>query len=87
MSTFTLQEALIQSLTSIASMASNETQVFFIGTYSDKVTETKINLINDTLQQLIKSKGLGYKNIVQNGSESRMLLAVDNLSDNDSGIQ
>ena len=41
MSTFTLQEALIQSLTSIASMASNETQVFFIETYSDKVTETK----------------------------------------------
>jgi len=85
MSIFTLQEALIQSLTSIASMACNETQVFFVGTHSDNVSEKEINLINDTLQREIKSNG--YKNIVQNGSESRMLLAVDNLSDNDSGIQ
>ena len=86
-STLTVQDALIQSLTSIASMASNETQVFFVGTHSDKVRKLQINHINDNLQQLVKSKGLDCKHIVRRGSESCMLLTVNNLSDHDPGIQ
>ena len=73
-STLTVQQALMKSLASIASIASEETQVFLVGTHSDNVTPRKINGIDHTLHQLIESTDL---NIFPDGFK---LLAVDNKS-------
>ena len=96
-STFTVKEALLQSLASIASMVTYisrggeqvplKSQVFFVGTHKDMVSYQEIDHIDRVLQQLVTSTGLYHKGIIQFGTESRMLLAVNNLSDNDSDAQ
>ena len=86
-SNFTVKEALLQTLASITSMASTETQVFFVGTHMDKVSQAKIDRIDRSLRQMVTSTGLYREGMIQFASESRMLLAVNNLSYDDSGIQ
>ena len=98
-SNFTVKEALLQCLTSIASMGTSvymghgkeqvplRPQVFFVGTHMDKVSRAKINHIDRYLRHLVKSTGLYREGVIQFASESHMLLAVNNLSDDDSGIQ
>ena len=96
-STFTVKEALLQALASIASMVtyinrggeqvSLKSQVFFVGTHKDMVSQVQIDRIDHALQQLVTSTGLYHKGIIQHGTKSRMLLAVNNLSDDDSDIQ
>ena len=96
-STFTVKEALLQSLASIASMVIYinrggeqvplKPQVFFVGTHKDMVSDQEIDHIDHVLQQLVTSTGLYRKGIIQFGTESRMLLAVNNLSDDDSDVQ
>ena len=96
-STFTVKEALLQSLASIASMVAYinrggeqvplKSQVFFVGTHKDMVSDQKIDRIDRALQQLVTTTGLYRKGIIQFGTKSRMLLAVNNLSDDDSDIQ
>ena len=86
-SNFTVKEALLQTLASIASMASTETQVFFVGTHMDNVSRVKIDRIDRSLRHMVTSTGLYREGMIQFASESRMLLAVNNLSDDDSGIQ
>ena len=99
LSNFTVKEALLQTLASIASMGTYvymgrgkeqvplRSQVFFVGTHMDKVSRAKIDRIDRTLRHMVKSTGLYRKGMIQFASESRMLLAVNNLSDDDSGIQ
>ena len=97
LSTFTVKEALLQSLASIASMATyiNRggeqvpliSQVFFVGTHKDRVSDQEIDRIDRALQDLVTTTGLYRKGIIQFGTESRMLLAVNNLSDDDSDVQ
>ena len=97
LSTFTVKEALLQSLATIASMVTyiNRggeqvpliSQVFFVGTHKDMVSDQEIDRIDRALQQLVTTTGLYRKGIIQFGTESRMLLAVNNLSDNDSDVQ
>ena len=95
-SNFTVKEALLQSLASIASMGVYsyrgkrvplKPQVFFVGTHKDKVSQAEIDSIDRALQQLVTSTDLYHKEMIHFASESRMLLAVNNLSDNDSDIQ
>ena len=86
-SNFTVKEALLQTLASIASIESTEIQVFFVGTHMDKVSRAKINHIDRSLRHMVTSTGLYREGMIQFASESRMLLAVNNLSDDDSGIQ
>ena len=99
LSNFTVKEALLQTLASIASMGTYvymgcgkeqvplRPEVFFVGTHMDKVSRAKINRIDRTLCHMVKSTGLYREGMIQFASESRMLLAVNNLSDDDSGIQ
>ena len=98
-SNFTVKEALLQTLASIASMGTYvymgrgkeqvplRPEVFFVGTHMDKVSQAKIDRIDRTLRHMVKSTGLYREGMIQFASESRMLLAVNNLSDDDSGIQ
>ena len=86
-SNFTVKEALLQTLAGIASMASTETQVFFVGTHMDNVSRVKIDRIDRSLRHMVTSTGLYREGMIQFASESRMLLAVNNLSDDNSGIQ
>ena len=86
-SNFTVKEVLLQFLASIASLRSTETQVFFVGTHKDKVSQTEINRIERSLRHLVTSTGLYRKGMIQYGSECCMLLAVNNLSDDDSDFQ
>ena len=99
LSNFTVKEALLQTLASIASMGTYvykghgkeqvplRSQVFFVGTHMDKVSREKIDRIDCSLHHMVKSTGLYREGMIQFASESRMLLAVNNLSDDDSGIQ
>ena len=98
-SNFTVKEALLQTLASIASMGTRiymgrgkeqvplRPVVFFVGTHMDKVSWEKINRIDRSLHHMVKSTGLYREGMIQFASESRMLLAVNNLSYDDSGIQ
>ena len=95
-SNFTVKEALLQSLASIASMgtyvsrreqAPLRSKVFFVGTHKDKVSQKRINRIDHNLQQLVRSTGLYREGMIQFASESRMLLAVNNLSSDNSDAQ
>ena len=95
-SNFTVKEALLQSLASIASMgayvskgeqAALRSKVFFVGTHKDMVSQKRINRIDRCLQQMVRSTGLYREGMIQFASESRMLLAVNNLSRDDSDVQ
>ena len=98
-SNFTVKEALLQTLASIASMGTYvymgcgkeqvplRPQVFFVGTHMDKVSRAKIDRIDRSLRHMVTSTGLYREGMIQFASESRMLLAVNNLSDDNSGIQ
>ena len=96
-STFTVKEALLQSLASIASMVIYinrggeqvplKPQVFFVGTHKDMVSDREVDCIDHVLQQMVTSTGLYREGTIQFGTDSRMLLAVNNLSDDDSDIQ
>ena len=95
-SNYTVKEALFQSLASIASMGTYvyngeqvplRPKVFFVGTHKDKVSQEQIDRINCSLKQLVRSTGLYRKGIIQDASESCMLLAVNNLSLDDSDVQ
>ena len=84
-SNFTVKEALLQSLASIASMG--KSKVFFVGTHKDKVSEAEIDCIDHTLQHLVKSTSLYRQGMIQCASKSQMVLAVNNLSEDDSDVQ
>ena len=95
-SNFTVKEALLQSLASIASMGTYvnkgeqvplRSKVFFVGTHKDKVSQKQINRIDRSLQQMVRSTGLYREGMIQFASESQMLLAVNNLSRDDSDVQ
>jgi len=96
-SNFTVKEALLHSLASIASMGTYvskgeqqvplRSKVFFVGTHKDKVSQKQINRIDHSLQQLVRSTGLYQEGMIQFSSETQMLLAVNNLSHDDSDVQ
>ena len=95
-SNYTVKEALLQSLASIASMGTFvnrgeqvplRSKVFFVGTHKDKVSQEQIDCIDRSLQQLVRTTGLYREGMIQFASESQMLLAVNNLSHDGSDVQ
>ena len=61
--------------------------MFFVGTHKDKVSQKRINRIDRCLQQMVRSTGLYREGMIQFASESRIILAVNNLSSDDSDVQ
>ena len=99
-----LKDALLQSLASIAAMGAFvyegqqveelQPKVFFVGTHKDKVDEEKIKLIDEELQDAVKSTSFFRHGLIQMASDDprfpRMLLTVDNTKSSDddrSGIK
>ena len=86
----TVQEMLLQSLATIASTSVFrmvggkkvivQPNIFFVATHKDLVSEEHVHQVDITLQEVVKGTE-AYKNgMVRFASESRMILAVNNLS-------
>lgn len=58
-----------------------------MGTHRDMVSEEEVDRINHALHKVVATTGVYHEGIIQFGSESRMLLVVNNLADDDSDIQ
>ena len=99
-SSLKLKDALLQSLASIASMGTFtyatepfRPKVFFIGTHKDKVSEEKIKQIDSDLKAAVQSTSFYKEGIIQpavasdNPENMRMLLAVNNLSNDDNDFE
>ena len=93
----TMQETLLQNLATIAStslvrMVGSETvnilpSVFFIGTHKDLVSDERLRHIDSTLQGVVKRTEAYHDGMVQFASESHLILAVNNLSEDDEDVQ
>ena len=93
----TMQETLLQSLATIAAtslvrIVGSETinilpSVFFIGTHEDLVSDERLRHIDSTLQGVVKRTEAYRDGMVQFASESHLILAVNNLSENDEDVQ
>jgi len=93
----TMQETLLQSLSTIASTSivrrvGNKTvnivpSVFFVGTHKDLVSDEHLLQIDNTLQAVVKRTDAYREGMVQFASESRLILAVDNLSKGKDDVQ
>ena len=98
-SSFILRETLLQSLASIASMGSyvyNKKQekpillkpkVIFIGTHRDKVSTKKMRQIDHRLQEMVKATSLYHEGLIEPVSESQLMVAVNNMSTDDTHFQ
>ena len=97
-SSIILKDALLQSLASIASMGVYkqgkgqelkplQPKVFFVGTHKDKVKKEKIEQIDSELSLAVKSTTFYREGLVQPASGKRMLLTVNNLSEDDSDFE
>ena len=93
----TVQESLLQSLATIAStsitrMVGSETidilpRAFFVGTHKDRVSDQHLLQTDNALQAVIKRTEAYREGMVQFASESRLILAVNNLSEGDEDVQ
>ena len=93
----TVQETLLQSLATIAStsitrMVGSETvdilpRAFFVGTHKDRVSDQHLLQIDNALQAVVKRTEAYREGMVQFASESRLILAVNNLSEGDEDVQ
>ena len=96
-SDFTMQETLLQNLATIAStsivrMVDGERvdilpSVFFVGTHGDLVSDQHLLQIDSTLQAVVKRTQAYHEGMVQFASESRLILAVNNVSEGDEDVQ
>ena len=96
-SSLTLEEAILQTLASVASMGTFtykgpqmksvplKPKVLIVGTHKDKLdkaaAESKIKEIDEHLQKLIKSTSHYREDLVEFSSESQLIFTVNNLSD------
>ena len=96
-SDLTIQETLLQSLATIAStsivqMVDGERvdilpSVFFVGTHKDLVSDEQLHHIDNTLQAVVKGTEAYREGMVQFASESRLILAVNNMSEGEEDVQ
>ena len=98
-SSFTVRESLLQSLASIASMGSYiyskkqiepvllKPKVIFIGTHRDKVSTEKMLWINHHLREMVKATSLYHEGLIERVSETQLMVAVNNLSADDTHFQ
>ena len=97
-SSVTVKESLFQSLASIASMGSYmygkeeelvslKPKVIFVGTHRDKVSTQKIQQIDKSLQEMVKMTSFYPSGHIEFASASQLVVAVNNLSPDDSDFQ
>ena len=87
----TVLEMLHQSLATIASTSVSrmvgdrkvmiQPNIFFVATHKDLVSEEHIHQVDITLQEVVKGTEAYKDGMVQFGSESQMIIAVNNLSE------
>ena len=93
----TVQEMLLQSLATIAStsvfrMVGSEKvviqpNIFFVATHKDLVSEEHIHQVDIALQEVVKGTEAYKDRMVQFGSKSQMIIAVNNLSEGEEDVQ
>ena len=91
-SSYTVGDTLLQSLASIATMgtsdamgeASMRPKVVFVGTHKDKVSRRRVRQIDRQLQQLVTPTAPYRDGLIERASESQLMVAVNNLSHEDS---
>ena len=93
----TVQEMLLQSLATIASTSVSrmvgdrkvmiQPNIFFVATHKDLVSEEHIHQVDITLQEVVKGTEAYKYGMVQFGSESQMIIAVNNLSEDEEDVQ
>ena len=102
-SSLTVEEAILQTLASVASMGTFtykgpqmksvplKPKVLIVGTHKDKLdkatAESKIKEIDEYLQKLIKSTSHYREDLVEFSSESQLIFTVNNLSEDDSDFK
>ena len=97
-SSYTMKEFLLHTLASIATMGTfryegtrrqqvSKPKVVFVGTHKDRVTEEEIKQKDDILQKEIISTDHYKKSIIHFASKDRLIIAVNNLSSDESDIQ
>lgn len=91
--TFTIKEALLQCLATVASTKkqsqnSIKPKVVFIGTHKDKVKSVShIEHVDKELQEAVKSTSAYRDGIIEFAAEDHLLCAVNNLSSNTDDIK
>ena len=93
----TVQEMLLQSLATIAStsvfrMVGDrkviiQPNIFFVATHKDLVSEQHVHQVDITLQEVVKCTEAYKDGMVQFGSESQMIISVNNLSEGEEDVQ
>lgn len=88
---FSVKDYVLQTLTIIASASftkhtSTRTQVVFIGTHRELVSEEQVSRIDCELQQLIKYTLLYREGLVQFASKDRLIMEFNSLLDTDTAI-
>ena len=93
----TVQEMLLQSLATIASTSVFrmvggkkviiQPNIFFVATHKDLVSEEYIHQVDIILQEVVKGTEAYKDGMVQFGSESQMIFAVNNLSESEEDVQ
>ena len=93
----TVQEMLLQSLATIAStsvfrMVGSkkvviQPNIFLVATHKDLVSEEHIHQVDIALQEVVKGTQAYKDGMVQFGSESHMIIAVNNLSEGEENVQ
>ena len=93
----TVQEMLLQSLATIASTSVFrmvggkkvviQPNIFLVATHKDLVSEEHIHQVDIALQEVVKGTEAYKDGMVQFGSESQMIIAVNNLSEGEEDMQ
>ena len=93
----TVQEMLLQSLATIASTSVFrmvdgtkviiQPNIFFVATHKDLVSEEHVHQVDITLQEVVKGTEAYKDGMVQFGSESQLIIAVNNLSEGEEDVQ
>ena len=93
----TVQEMLLQSLATIASTSifrivgderiTINPDIFLVGTHKDLVSDEHLQQVDSVLQALVRGTEAYREGMIQFASESRLILAVNNLSEGEEDVQ
>ena len=96
-SSLTVQEMLLQSLATIASTSifrivgservAINPNAFLVGTHRDLVSDEHLQQVDSVLQALVRGTEAFREGMIQFASESRLILAVNNLSEGEEDVQ
>ena len=91
-SSYTMRHTLLHSLASIAAMGTSDPtgaaltkpKIVFVGTHKDKVSQRRIQQVDRQLRQLVAPTAPYQDGLIERASESQLMVAVNNLSRDDS---